>query len=88
VNTEALSVGRDEIIHMLRARGIGTSVHFIPLHLHPLYRERLGYRRGAFPVAEAIFDRAISLPIYPRMTRADAATVIEAVRDALRSRRR
>jgi perosamine synthetase len=88
LNPEALSVSRDEVIRSLQARGIGTSVHFIPLHLHPLYRDRLGYRRGAFPIAEHIFDRVVSLPIYPRMTAAEVATVIEAVRDTLGRHRR
>ena len=76
-----LSVHRDRVIEELKQRGIGTSVHFIPLHLHPYYRERWGYRRGDFPVAEDYFDRCISLPLYPAMTDEDQARVIEALTD-------
>jgi perosamine synthetase len=88
LHLETLRSGRDEIIQALQQKGIGTSVHFIPLHLHPLYRERFGYRSGAFPVAERVFASAISLPIYPRMTDRDVATVVAAVQDTLRSHRR
>ena len=68
LNLEALSIGRDEVIRRLGEAGIGTSVHFIPLHLHPHYQRRYGYRRGDFPVAEDLFRRSISLPIWPGMT--------------------
>ena len=62
--------------------GIATSVHFIPLHLHPLYR-RMGYRAGQFPAAEAAYAGAISLPIWPGLTDAQIDRVIEAVRTAI-----
>lgn len=68
LNLEELSIGRDEVIRRLGEAGIGTSVHFIPLHLHPHYQERYGYKPGDFPVAERIFKRSISLPIWPGMT--------------------
>lgn len=84
----ALAVGRAEIVRELAAYGIGTSVHFIPLHLQPAYRQRFGYRAGAFPIAERVFARAVSLPIYPRMSDDDVARVIDAVRATLRARRR
>lgn len=76
-----LSVDRDRVIEELKQRGIGTSVHFIPLHLHPYYRDRWGYRRGDFPVAEDYFDRCISLPLYPAMTDEDQVRVVEALTD-------
>jgi len=88
LNLAALTGGRDGVIHSLSQDGIGTSVHFIPLHLHPAYRNRFGYCRGAFPVAEQIFERAISLPIYPGMTNADVGRVVESVRDTLCALRR
>ncbi len=66
--SSALSVDRAEVIRRLAAAGIGTSVHFIPLHLHPHYQRRYGYKPGDFPVAERIFERSISLPIWPGMT--------------------
>jgi perosamine synthetase len=83
VNTESLRIGRDRVIEELKNRGIGTSVHFIPLHLHSLYRE-LGYSAGQFPNAEERFERAISLPIYPGMTDADIDRVTEALREIAR----
>ena len=88
VNPAALRIHRDQIIQELKQRGIGTSVHFIPLHLHPYYREHLGYKSGQFPVAEHVFERCISLPIYPSMTEDDAERVIEALHEiTLRFRR-
>ncbi len=65
---EELSIDRAEVIRRLGEAGIGTSVHFIPLHLHPHYQVRYGYKPGDFPVAERIFERSISLPIWPGMT--------------------
>jgi len=76
---DRLIITRDRFIEALRAENIGSSVHFIPLHLHPYYRKEFGLDRGAFPVAEAIFDSIISVPIYPAMTNADAEDVITAV---------
>jgi dTDP-4-amino-4,6-dideoxygalactose transaminase len=88
VNASALRIGRDRVIEELKQRGIGTSVHFIPLHLHSLYRNRLGYTHGQFPNAEARFERAISLPIYPGMQQVDIDRVIEALHDVAREYRR
>jgi perosamine synthetase len=88
LNLELLSSGRAEVIQRLGEAGIGTSVHFIPLHLHPHYQRRYGYRPGDFPVAESIFQRSISLPIWPGMTEAQvdrvAATLLEMCQGARR----
>ena len=65
---DALSIDRAQTIQRLSEAGIGASVHFIPLHLHPHYQLRYGYRPGAFPVAEHIFEQSVSLPIWPDMT--------------------
>jgi len=81
VEPSALRIHRDQVIEELRQRGIGTSVHFIPLHLHPYYQKNWGYRLGEFPVAEDYFDRCISLPIYPSMTDEDVNQVVEALQD-------
>ena len=81
VRLDALAIDRAAFIEELKARNIGTSVHFIPVHLHPYYRDRFGFKRGDFPVAEAAYDAEISLPIYPRMTDADVQDVIDAVLD-------
>jgi dTDP-4-amino-4,6-dideoxygalactose transaminase len=85
---EQLALSRAQFIEELLQRHIGASVHFIPLHLHPYYRDTYGYRRGDFPEAERTYDRTVSLPIYPRMTDQDQEDVIEAVFDIIRSHRR
>lgn len=82
---ETLAIDRNRFIEELHARGIGTSVHFIPLHLHPYYREMQTSRTGDFPVAESSFERAISLPLYPRMSEADIDRVAQAVWDVART---
>jgi len=68
LNLEALTVDRNEVIERLTLAGVGTSVHFIPLNLHPYYQLEYGYRPGDFPVAERIYAECISLPIWPDMT--------------------
>src|SRR5262245_20669431 len=88
LNLPALRVSRNEVIEALRYRGVATSVHFMPLHLHPIYRKTYGYRPGQFPIAETAFTAAISLPIYPRLSDEDVNYVIEAVRETLREVRR
>jgi dTDP-4-amino-4,6-dideoxygalactose transaminase len=88
VNLAALNIDRNGVIDRLREKGVGTSVHFIPLHLHPVYQRTCGYKSGAFPTAEAVFSRACSLPIYPAMTDGDVDHVIEAVRTTLLESRR
>ena len=69
------------MIEELRRRGIGTGVHFIPLHLQPYYQRAWRYRVGDFPTAEEYFERCISLPIYPGMTEGDVERVITELRD-------
>jgi dTDP-4-amino-4,6-dideoxygalactose transaminase len=85
---ERLALSRAQFIEALRERQIGASVHFIPLHLQPYYRDTYGYGRGDFPEAEQTYDRTISLPIYPRMTDQDQQDVIDAVGEIVRSHRR
>ncbi len=77
---DQLSIDRAQFIEELRALNIGSSVHFIPVHLHPWYQTTYGYRRGDLPVAERIFDRIISIPLYPKMKEDDLQDVVEAVR--------
>lgn len=79
LNLDALIIDRDRFIEELKKMGIGTSVHFIPLHLHPYYIETYGYKPEDFPVAYKTYKRIISLPIYPKMTDGDVNRVIEAV---------
>lgn len=77
---EKLRIGRDEIIRELARGNIGTSVHFIPVHLHPFYRDTYGYKRTDFPNAVRIYDELVSLPLYPAMSEEDVAGVASAVR--------
>jgi len=69
LDLERLRIGRNEMIDLLKQQGIGTSVHFIPLHLHPYYSNNTTYAQKNFPVANQAFKRIISLPIYPGMTK-------------------
>jgi perosamine synthetase len=87
LNLERLTLDRAAFIEALRERGIGASVHFIPLHLHPYYRETYGYRPADLPVATAAYERLVSLPLYPRMTAADVQRVIDAVVEITRTHR-
>ena len=80
---ERLRISRDEFVAMMREHNIGTSVHFIPLHLHPYYRNTHQYRPQDFPNASDAYKRLVSLPIYPSMTNDDASDVIQAVRDII-----
>jgi dTDP-4-amino-4,6-dideoxygalactose transaminase len=80
INPDRLRIDRAEFIDALRAENIGTSVHFIPVHLHPYYRDRFGYKRGDYPTAESVYDRLISLPLFPHMKDKDVNDVITAVR--------
>lgn len=78
---ERLSIDRARFIEELKALNIGSSVHFIPVHLHPFYAKKYGHRRGDLPVAEDAYDRMLSLPLNPRMTDDDVRDVIDAVLD-------
>lgn len=79
LNRNRLKIGRNQFIEELKARNIGTSVHFIPIHAHPYYRGKYGYKPDDFPIAYREYQRIISLPLYPKMTDQDAEDVIEAV---------
>jgi dTDP-4-amino-4,6-dideoxygalactose transaminase len=83
-----LSIGRDRFIDELTARNIGTSVHFIPVHLHPYYRDTYGYAPASFPVAWDAFERMLSIPLHPGLTAGDVGDVIDAVLDVVRRFRR
>jgi len=76
-------LARNDVIESLKQRGIGASVHFLPVHLQPYYRENLGFQPGDYPVAEREFERLISLPLFPQMTDADVDRVVEALSEIL-----
>lgn len=88
VRTEALNADRDTIMNAIQAENVGIGVHFRAVHLHPYYQETFGFRRGDFPNAEYYSDRTISLPLYPRMSDADADDVVAAVRKVIARFRR
>ena len=73
------SAKRDGLIEHLRGRGIGTSVHFLPVHLHSFYASTYGHRRGDFPEAERAGDSLLSLPLYPGLSESDVSRVVEAL---------
>lgn len=79
LHLDQLRIDRAQFIVKLKEHNIGTSVHFIPLHVHPYYRETYGYRPEDFPVAYQEYQREISLPIYSKMSDQDVTDVIEAV---------
>ena len=79
VDRARLKGDRGMVFRALRAENIGVNVHYIPVHYHPYYRERFGYRGGEFPIAEAAYERLISLPIFHGMSDHDLEDVIAAV---------
>ncbi len=80
---ERLRAQRRAIFQALQAQGVGVNVHYLPVHLHPFYRERFGHRPGAYPAAEAYYERAITLPLFPRMSDDDVQHVITVVHKVL-----
>jgi dTDP-4-amino-4,6-dideoxygalactose transaminase len=76
-----LELSRDEFIAALSRKGIGTSVHFIPLHIMPYYRDRYGFREEDFPASMARYRTSISLPIYPSLSEHETARVVEAIKE-------
>jgi perosamine synthetase len=79
VNPAQLDTDRAHVFRALRAENIGVNVHYIPVHLHPYYRERFGYQGGECPAAEAAYEQLISLPMFHGMTDQDVHDVIHAV---------
>lgn len=88
LNLDRLSVDRGRFIELLRERNLGASVHFIPLHLHPYYRDTFGYRPQDLPAAATLYPTLVSLPFYPRMSDGDVERVIGTVCEVLDAHRR
>lgn len=88
IDPDEFGIDRNHFIQLLKEHNIGTSVHFIPLHLHPYYRDLWGYRCEDFPNASAAYERIVSLPIYPRLTSTDVQRVIGVVSSLAKRHRR
>jgi len=88
IRPELLDLDRNQFMQELKKRNIGSSVHFIPLHLHPFYQRAYGYRRGQLPNAEAAYSRCFSLPIFPGMTSAEQERVISSVSEIVSEHRK
>ncbi len=88
LHLDRLTIGRSEVVERLKQRGVGTSVHFIPLHIHPYYRDAYHYCQEDFPVALREYYRSFSLPIYPGMSLDQVAYVIEQVIEVVKNGRR
>lgn len=80
---QGVTVSRDQLIERLFSQGIGCSVHYIPLHLQPYWRETCHLTPEMFPVSQRIYERTLSLPMYSRMTQADVARVSNAIKAVL-----
>lgn len=76
-------VSREQFIELMAKRGVGCSVHFIPLHLHPFWRETYNLKPDKFPVSQSLYESEVSLPLYTKMTETDLEKVVEAVKEVL-----
>ena len=83
---DRLSISRDQFIVELKQAGVGCSVHWRPLHLHPYYQETFGFRPEDFPVATKLWERLVSLPIFPGMRREEIEHVVGTVRATCKGR--
>lgn len=88
LKNDGLTIGRDELIEELKARGIGTSVHFIPIHHHPYYQQAFGWKPGDFPNTDQVFSGLLSLPLFTRMSDDDVERVATALEETIVSHRR
>ena len=86
--TKQLTIGRNAFIEALTERNIGTSVHYLPVHMHPFYRDKYALQPEACPVAKDAFERMLTLPLHPGLSDADVADVLEAVEGIVRANRR
>ena len=80
IDFEKIGLTRKTIMERLKRKNIGTQVHYIPIHMLPYYREHFNFKQGDFPIAEAFYERALSLPLYPKMTDADVQFVIRSLK--------
>lgn len=87
LNLDKLTVGRKEVFEALQKENIGVNVHYLPVYLHPYYK-KLGYEKGLCPISEDIYNRMITLPLFPAMTENDIQDVITAVKKVINAYRK
>jgi perosamine synthetase len=85
---DRLNINRAQVIDLLKTKGITTSVHWMPLHEHPYYRNKYGYRRHDFPVAARLYPEMITLPLYPDMSEAEVTHVCRTLKEIVVAHRR
>lgn len=83
IDFDALGKSKKDVFSALKAAGIYVVVHYPPVHLHPYYRQRFGYREGSFPASEKAYAELVSLPIFPNLTLADQEKVLDSLRQIL-----
>lgn len=88
LDLERLRINRGQFIDNMREEGIGCSVHFIPLHLHPYYKKVFRYKKEEFPGATRVYEKIVSLPIYPKMTDEDIDYVIDSTIKVIKENRK
>jgi perosamine synthetase len=77
INFDKIGINRNEFMRKLKEKNIGTQVHYIPVHTQPYYKEKYGYKTGDFPITEKYYTKALSIPLYPKMTDIEIEYVIE-----------
>lgn len=85
IEKEEVGIDRDEFIQKMHEFGIGTSVHFIPLHLHSYYKNKFGYKKGDYPNAEYIGERTVSIPLTPSLTKSEVERIIKTIKKIIRN---
>ena len=83
IDFNAIGKTRMELMKELLSKGVGSQVHYIPVHTQPWYKKTYGYKLGDYPVAEKYYEKCLSLPLYPGMTDTDVKTVIAAIRECV-----
>jgi len=76
-------LSRAEFMNELKSKNIGTQVHYIPVHTQSYYQEKFGYKLGDFPVAEAYYEQALSIPLYPKLSDTEVVYVVENIKSII-----
>lgn len=87
IDTESLKIGRDEFMIKLKDMGVGSSVHFIPMHMQPYYKKRFGFNDNDYPNSKWVFERIISIPLHAKMNDEDVIDVVEKIKSIIESER-